>query len=128
MTGISNARVGVSNGRFWLSYVPAKVTTRGDLGRGGNPVQCSFMTEEGRRYFINFEREREAHAQTQADLQDTHRLWQDRFNFLFGHDEGPSAERLAEYLTKTSTPAEALAMIDADIEAMEAKKWEDFDE
>jgi Xaa-Pro aminopeptidase len=122
--GIEFAVLSSDDGRYYLGYVPHEITTRGDLGRGCNPTQIVFMTEEGRRYFINFEYEREAHAHTAEKIGQ----WERRFSFLFGHDESPSAERLAEYSTKTNSLAEALGMIDADIQAAEAAKWEDCDE
>lgn len=67
--GIVHAEKGESNGRFYLSWTPAQIVTGGDIGRGSAPCQATFLTEEGRTYFIQYELIRERCAGLAADLE-----------------------------------------------------------
>lgn len=67
--GIANAQKFEADGFYGLTWRPAEITTRGDLGRGSAETTARFMTEEGRTYFIHAEGLRERCARLVADLE-----------------------------------------------------------
>lgn len=74
--GIAEAVKFEDNGRFGLHWVTSPVLGP-DMGRGSCAMEASFITEEGRAYFIQFERMNELYAQALADLDDARRQLKD---------------------------------------------------
>lgn len=67
--GIAEAVKFEADGRFGLHWVTSPVLGP-DMGRGSCAMEASFITEEGRAYFIQFERMNELYGQALADLDD----------------------------------------------------------